>query len=305
MPLSPDQLWPTVRRQSHLALANGALVPLATSVTVLEAQGLRFSVRQLERLAQKAAAAPSADNPNDPLAPPYEPDLHIGEVTDSHVALLNKFNVLEEHLLVVTRDYEPQTHLLNEADLRAMLRALAGIDGLAFYNGGTEAGASQPHKHLQVVPLPLADALPQLPFVHCFERATKGGAPAQSGELPFAHAVAPMPPDWWQAPDRAAAPVTGLYHRLWEQLGYPLATSEQPIPYNLLATHDWLWLIPRSREQYQGIAVNALGFAGALLVRDAAMFRQLEATGPLRLLAEVTPNSDTSTEPPDAQRWHQ
>ncbi|XOZ34437.1 DUF4922 domain-containing protein [Halomonadaceae bacterium KBTZ08] len=196
MSLSPDQLWPAVRRQSHLALANGALVPLATSVTVLEAQGLRFSVRQLERLAQKAAASPSAHTPNDPLAPPYEAYLHIGGVTDSHVALLNKFNVLEQHLLVVTREYQPQTHLLNEADFRAMLHALAGIDGLAFYNGGTEAGASQPHKHLQVVPLPLAEALPELPFIPCFERAARDGGPAQSSELPFAHAVAPMPPGW-------------------------------------------------------------------------------------------------------------
>ena len=29
---------------------------------------------------------------------------------------------------------------------------LAEVEGLAFFNGGTVAGASQPHKHLQVVP---------------------------------------------------------------------------------------------------------------------------------------------------------
>ncbi|XOZ35161.1 hypothetical protein ACMDCT_04200 [Halomonadaceae bacterium KBTZ08] len=85
-------------------------------------------------------------------------------------------------------------------------------------------------------------------------------------------------------------------------MGYPLTTSEQPIPYNLLATQNWLWLVPRSREQYEGIAVNALGFAGALLVRDAEMFRQLEATGPLHLLAEVTTSSDNHTQP---QRSHE
>ena len=41
------------------------------------------------------------------------------------------------------------------ADFDALARGLAAIDGLAFYNGGTVAGASQPHKHLQLVPVPL------------------------------------------------------------------------------------------------------------------------------------------------------
>ena len=30
--------------------------------------------------------------------------------------------------------------------------------GLAYFNCGEEAGASQPHKHTQIVPLPLADS---------------------------------------------------------------------------------------------------------------------------------------------------
>lgn len=33
--------------------------------------------------------------------------------------------------------------------------------GLAYYNCGPSSGASQPHKHVQVVPLPLAEKLDQ------------------------------------------------------------------------------------------------------------------------------------------------
>ncbi len=286
--LSPEELWPAVRRQSRHALNTGALVPIATSVHVLEEQGLRFAVRRVERIDRKEAVAPSQQNPEDPFAPPYEQDLYVGEISDTHVGLLNKFNVLDDHLLLVTREYAPQTELPGEADFRAMLRAMAGTDSLAFYNGGALAGASQPHKHLQVVPLPLADEVPAMPFAPFFESATKDVGPVRSPELPFMHAVAPMPPGWAEQPDETAATVQDLHDRLWRELGYSLTTREQPVPYNLLATSDWLWLVPRSREEHQGIAVNALGFAGALLVRDAAIQELLEELGPLQVLAGVS-----------------
>lgn len=288
MQLAPDQLWPAVKHQSRHALNTGALVPIATSVHVLEERGLRFAVRRVEHIEKKEAAAPSGQNPDDPFAPPYEADLHVGDVSDTHVALLNKFNVLDDHLLIVTREYEPQTALLGEADFRAMLRGMAGTDSLAFYNGGADAGASQPHKHLQVVPLPLAGEVSEMPFAAFFEKATKNGEPARSPELPFTHAVTPMPRGWTNAPDEAAPAIKDIHDRLWHELGYNLTTNEHPIPYNLLATRDWLWLVPRSREKHQDIAVNALGFAGALLVRDAAMQSLLEEIGPLRVLAAVT-----------------
>jgi ATP adenylyltransferase len=286
--LTSGELWSAVRRQSRRALETGALVPISTSVHVLAEQGLRFAVRRVEYIAKKEAAAPSKQNPDDPFAPPYEQDLYIGEISDTHVALLNKFNVLDDHLLLVTREYAPQTELLDESDFRAMLHAMAGTTGLAFYNGGTEAGASQPHKHLQVVPLPLAEDVPRIPFVPFFEQAAEGGGPARSPDLPFNHAVAAMPQGWRDDPDGAAGKVMHLYRQLWRELGYSHAGNEQPVPYNLLATDDWIWLVPRGREKHEGIAVNALGFAGALLVRDAAMQARLEEIGPLRVLAEVS-----------------
>lgn len=333
MLLTPDRLWATVRSQSRRALETGALVPISTSAHVLEDQGLTFAVRRVEKIARKEAAgqtgkkggrsdefagrteeppaqsqvdaAQTGDRTGDPFAPPYEPALYVGEVSETHVALLNKFNVLDEHLLLVTREYEPQTALLREADFRAMLWALAGTEGLAFYNGGTDAGASQPHKHLQVVPLPLADSVPRIPFIPLFERAFTSdvssdgpggdgngpggdGGPGKSPELPFAHAVAPMPDRWRDTPIRSAGEVMELYRELWHSLGYTLTGREQPIPYNLLATTNWLWLVPRRREEYESIAVNALGFAGALLVRDAAMHRRLEKLGPLHVLEGVS-----------------
>ena len=37
---------------------------------------------------------------------PYDPDLVVADISDTHVALLNKFNVIDHHLLIVTRCFK-------------------------------------------------------------------------------------------------------------------------------------------------------------------------------------------------------
>ena len=59
-------------------------------------------------------------------------------------------------MLLVTRQYEEQTGALDEVDFDAFATCLSDIDGLAFYNSGPVSGASQPHRHMQLVPFPLA-----------------------------------------------------------------------------------------------------------------------------------------------------
>jgi ATP adenylyltransferase len=46
-------------------------------------------------------------------------------------------------------------------------------------------------------------------------------------------------------------------------------------------------LVPRARESFQGISVNALGFAGALLARDEKQLEVLKAVRPMRVLKHV------------------
>ena len=46
-------------------------------------------------------------------------------------------------------------------------------------------------------------------------------------------------------------------------------------------------IIPRAYEDYRGIPVNALGFAGSLLARNEADMKLLQQLGPLRVLAQV------------------
>ena len=57
---------------------------------------------------------------------------------------------------------------------------------LAYFNGGPESGASQPHKHVQVVPLPLGGGGSQeLPFEAAATAAAReaGSIPLEAAEM--------------------------------------------------------------------------------------------------------------------------
>lgn len=293
----PDSGLPdAIRRTSQSALAAGALQPIATKERRVEDRGVRFLVRMVSSLAAKEAsgAAPAAASgpPTDPFLP-YEPALKVADLGPGHVCLLNKFNVIDGHLLIVTRAYEDQEALLTHADLAALWRCLGAIDGLGFYNGGPVAGASQPHKHLQLVPRALCTSEPDLPIEaligrhrhrHQLQATTIPG-------LPFRHAFAWLDPRL--AADSAAAADASLdcYRALLARVGLPpLADGpslRQSGPYNLLLTREWMLLVPRSAERCEGISVNALGFAGSLFVRDAAALGLVQCLGPFTLLSRV------------------
>ena len=251
------------------ALSVGALEPIRTESALIDDAGTQFVVRIASTLAAKASAA-KAPARADPLGD-YEPDLFVGGVGPSHYALLNKYPVMSPHLLVVTRAFEPQERLLNAGDFAALVTLLGELDWLAFYNGGSDAGASQPRKHLQLVPLPLAAEV---------SAPVPTEALAASGRLPFRHAFAPL---------AGGANLQTTYRRLLERCGISaLANERQSAPYNVLATRRWMLLVPRARESFDGISLNALAFAGSLFVRDRDALERVRRAGPMNALRAVT-----------------
>lgn len=281
--------WKTATCQARRhALAAQALAPIDTDTQLVEDAGLTYVVRLVHGLKHKPRSAPERPTA-DPFAPPYDPDLLVGELAPAHVGLLNKFPVLDPHLLLVTAQDEPQTHLLSRQDCEALLRVLHDWNGLAFYNGGPEAGASQPHKHLQVVDLPLASSGPALPVARALARDLPAHGIGHSSALAFPHAAARLAPDIWQSPAQGAALLHARYHELLTAVGLASAGPEQAGAYNLLATRQWLWLVPRRQAAYRGIEINALAFAGALLAPDAEHLARLQSLGPARCLREVCP----------------
>ena len=267
------------------ALHSGALQPIRTEQCWLEDGALRFSVRWVSSLALKDRARVDTvirRKPDfNPFLPP-EPALTVAALGDAHVVVLNKFPVIDRHLLIVTRHFEDQHNPLTQADFDALAVVIAAHGGLGFYNGGRTAGASQAHKHLQWVPETAAtlEAFlpPQLP--------PTGVQAFANPALPWAHAFVGLARGVHAdtAPDGAT--LAAAFRTACAALDLPCVANPMP-PYNLLVTRETLLLVPRMHEKWQDVSVNSLGYAGSLFVRDREQIERLRACGPLAVLAAV------------------
>lgn len=283
-----------VEARTLAALACGALRPIETEQAEIYDGGVRFLVRVVSSLARKAEDRKrvSAGPPTNPFLPP-EPELTVGWPSQTHVAVLNKFNVLERHLLIVTRAFEHQETLLTPQDFHALFVCMAQRPSLGFYNGGALAGASQPHKHLQLVPLPLASDGPAVPMAPLLAPLLAPGLATGvrvCPGLPFRHAFGRLSRPVGADPGLVRE-AHGLYLRLLDVLGIRGIQVEgglrQSAPYNLLVADDWLLAVPREAECFGSVSVNALGFAGSLFVKDRQRLAEVRDAGPMAVLRAV------------------
>ncbi|OAA64375.1 bis(5-nucleosyl)-tetraphosphatase [Niveomyces insectorum RCEF 264] len=189
--VAPANLPDLVRAAFARARAAGDLTFFPTQVALLRVHGVPFQLRFAPALAHKPKAPrPSggggrpADTTN-PFANPPPGLVVLPQLGPSHRLLLNKFAVCPDHAILATTAVRPQHHLLDAADLAAAYACIEAYhaaaaddpsggghnsddddDGLfIFYNSGPHSGASQPHRHLQLLPvarmregLPAADA---------------------------------------------------------------------------------------------------------------------------------------------------
>ncbi len=293
--IQPGSLWSETTKRTKTARESGALKSIETEYHLIQQHDISFVVRTLSNLAQKERAQKQQRQQEKKLGKkidpflPYEQDLFVGDISPTHICLLNKFNVVDNHLLIVTRAFEEQTDLLNLEDFMALWFCMQEIEGLAFFNGGKIAGASQRHKHLQLIPLPFVPNVMHLPLDKAIARITFNNSLGTIDSFPFRHGIASLDiaPD--HSVEAAAQIMLQCYRALLNQVGLQLNDHlrQQPGAYNLLATRNWMLIVPRSRESFQNIAINSLGFAGSLFVRDRASLELLKELTPLKLLTKV------------------
>jgi ATP adenylyltransferase len=257
-------IWERVRERSAAAHASGAMYRIESEPFFVEDGGVEFVVRRAVDYQRQLAIQPRS-RPGNPFADP-EPELLIGDVGPAHRAMLNKYHVIENHLLVVTREFVDQEVLLDLADFEALVACLPpGQRSIAFYNGGRDSGASQPHKHLQVVTLPLSPHLP-IPM-----------APRlvpDPPDLPFPHAFARLD-------NVDPARLHACYRDLHSQVVRPAQS------YNMVIGPGWMLVVPRVRDRFEGVPINSIAFTGALFVRDERELEAVRAKGPFEILAHV------------------
>ena len=81
----------------------------------------------------------------------------------SHFLLLNKFPIIPNHFMLVTKENKPQNQKLEQCDIEATYACIqswreCGTEGVerqlfGFFNSGEHSGASQTHRHVQFLPV--------------------------------------------------------------------------------------------------------------------------------------------------------
>jgi sulfate adenylyltransferase (ADP) / ATP adenylyltransferase len=286
----PGTLQAKVQARTAHAMHRGAIHTIPTRFELVGHAGVNFLIRIVSNLVRKVQANVDQRYPSkaakiyqDPFLP-YDQDLFVADISHTHVCL-------DHHILMVTRSLQEQESFLTLSDIEAVLLCLTEFEGLAFYNAGEAAGASQRHKHLQMVPLPLTAELSHLPIEPLLETARFGGRIGRAPRLPFSHVLVRMNPEWVASPLKGAQELLKHYLHMLQTLGLADGgrgeETRSPGPYNLLITRQWMLVVPRSTECFEGISVNALGFAGGFLVKNQAQLDRLKTCGPMTALRHV------------------
>ena len=295
MLLKPGTLWQQAITRTEDARHTGDLKSIETNYQVIKQNGISFIIRSLANITRKEKAKAQQKIQEtktgkyiDPFLP-YNKNLFVCDLSPSHLCLLNKFNIIDGHLLIVTRDFQEQEDLLNIDDFVALWSCMQEINGLAFYNGGPAAGSSQRHKHLQLIPLPLVRDLDSLPIQPAIDQVVFHNSFGTITTFPFMNAIASYDFTNIDNPFTVGKLLLDCYYSLLEKVDFlwQNTSPQQPAAYNFLATRKWMMIIPRSRDSFGSIAINSLGFAGSLFIRDKNCLSLLKEQTPLKILRGV------------------
>ncbi|PSK45158.1 hypothetical protein B9Z65_2298 [Elsinoe australis] len=316
-----EPLPAAVRKKYEIAGQSGALIFSDTQVTILQPDSwspASYQLRYCPALEKKPTQKKPEQQDNksfDPFENP-SPDLLITEVplqNPTHLLVLNKYPIIHQHFILATKDYAKQTDLLEPDDLAttyAVLKAWEDDGGgklFAFFNSGLESGASQPHRHVQFVPVDemrrdVPEARQWKPII---ENDLIGEGTSLPG-LPMKIQVAKASPETlYDTYVRLLTDNVGI-----EEVETSEGKSKRPsASYNLAMTTDRIAIAKRTREAYiyqddsredHPIALNGTVLAGTLMVKGQTEWNWLknEPSNLLKVLQAIG-------EPVDFQRGQQ
>ena len=220
---------------------------------------------------------------------PWDNNLQISNIGNNHSLILNKYPVQKGHMLLITSNWSPQNGWLTYEDWDALIRVNNDTTGLWFFNSGPKAGASQPHRHIQL--LRRFKGQQVCPRDYWFEMLLES---KKANNDPLARACKLLKVDMSSSANSKY--LYGMYLTLCRQLGLgdPIHDTIPIKPYNLLFTNNWLCLVRRRQESNNGFSINALGFAGYLLATDISNLSWLKVNGPERLIEGVIDSTQLS-----------
>jgi ATP adenylyltransferase len=208
------------------------------------------------------------------------------------------------HFILATKEFKEQTHMLEVDDIEAASVCLkayreAGEELFGFFNSGEHSGASQPHRHIQFLPVEsmrsgmrsgegwsiLADRLAEKPgtYIELFHK----GHVLTAVVMPFMYFWCGIS-EGLTAQQRHSVYIA-LHGKAVQAMGGPNVVSSNengsPISYNLAITNQCMVLCPRTSEglvikskngeSIGPVALNGTMLAGTLLVKSEAEWNTL------------------------------
>ncbi|AEO58211.1 histidine triad-like protein [Thermothelomyces thermophilus ATCC 42464] len=328
----PANLPELVKAAFNRARASGDVHFFPTQVTLVNVNSIPFQLRFSPALASKPQVpqppAPSPDaEPSakegrprqpqkksffDPFDNPPEAML-ITPLDPAHNLVLNKFAIVPEHFILATRAFKEQTDLLERDDLEAAYACIeayhnssenddSGSELYVFFNSGPASGSSQPHRHLQMLPVRrMREGL---------DGGDGGAWDVLAGQLLDPGVRRRVPFSTFAEPIGPGADLLGTYLRLYRRAcaavlgptaaaagasqseGRPDGEKEARVEYNLAMTRDVMAVAPRvvegtavtaaaedgtGRKEVGRLALNGTVLAGTALVKTQAEWDALRA----------------------------
>lgn len=242
--------WQAVEQQIEIALKNKTLQPLSTQSQSFLDNDIHFTVHL--RVAKKVNKPHQTTQKSNPFLP-HEDAMFVKACPPSHKLLLNKFPVLKPHALLCSNDFVSQQSPLCAVDFSAWLAHLNSSHDVGFYNAGPTAGASQGHRHMQLIRLAHSDT------VSAIAKQLESISFVRFGSL-----TSELCNEYYQQ----ALTEFKLHH-----------SEHETAAYNLILHKDLFWLVPRKRAHIESIFANGLNFCGHFLVKDEAKLNWLKHYG--------------------------
>ena len=260
--------------QTQLLIDNESLFPLETDIVTSDYYHKNdFIIRKLDtsKFSKKKIYGPKQN----PFSP-WDKLLEIEKIGKYHQLILNKYPVQKGHILLITNTWKPQNGWLEDKDWIAIQKVNKDTSGLWFFNSSPDAGASQPHRHIQLL------------------RRTKDekSCPREKWFLEMkldkysdSKLIKNIIVSRFNFFDNSRS-LFKLYLELAEKIGLgdPINDKKPRFPYNILITNKWIAIIKRSYDHLHGFSINGLGFAGYLLVTEKSDIDYLRKFGPEKLL---------------------
>ena len=277
--MKSEIIWSKALEISRKAVDCGAVIPLETKKYQSNDAYCDYELRFLKSPIPKYLIEYGPKR--NPFIP-WDTRLQILPINDKHTLILNKYPVQIGHMLLITNCWKPQNGWLNEDDFEAILNVDNDTTGLWFFNSSKEAGASQPHRHFQLLPRHYNESI--CPRYEWFCSLLNNTHDTNSE---ISHCISIRPRN--KKEELSSNDLFNSYKSMAKEMNIgEIDLINKPLkPYNLLITSKWIALITRKTDRSNGFSINALGFAGYFLGTKRSDVDTLIKFGPERILMDV------------------